>query len=881
MKNMEQTEETLQQQPGATTPLMQQYYELKRKYPDAIMLYRVGDFYETFGEDAIKTSNTLGIILSNRNNGGSQVELAGFPYHSLDLYLPKLVRAGYRVAICEQLEKPSPTKKIVRRGVTELITPGVTTDDKLLDFKSNNFLACIHTEQQRLGIALLDISTGEFSVSEGDWAYIEKLIQSYSPSEILLSKKNKRFWEEKMGDKYYAYYLEEWIFSNDFAYPKLLQHFEVQSLKGFGVEELQLGTIVAGVVLHYLQSTENTQIQHINSINRLWKEHFVWMDRFTIRNLELVQPLHENGRSLLDVMDMTVCPMGARMLRKWLLFPLLDIRKINERLHSVEILAEDSTFREEMTHFLKQMGDLERIISKIPSYKINPREMAQLMRSLKLIEPLKHLLQQKENQQFKNFGDTLNPCLNLVNTIEKTLTEEPPTLISKGNAIRQGCSELLDEYRSIISNSKEHLNQILQKEIEKTGIDNLKIGFNNVFGYYIEITNKHKSKTDLPSDWVRKQTLANAERFITDELKVLETKILSAEEKILELEEKIFLNLVGDVLDYIPSIQVNANIIAQLDVLQSFASVAKRWKYTKPQMDESYILEIEEGRHPVIEQQLPPDAPYIPNSVRLDTEQQQIILVTGPNMAGKSALLRQTALICILAQCGSFVPAQSARIGCIDKVFTRVGASDNISSGESTFMIEMNETSSILNNISQRSLLLLDEIGRGTSTYDGISIAWAITEFLHDNGFAMPKTLFATHYHELNELENNFPRIKNYHVATKEINNKVLFLRKLVPGGTEHSFGIHVAKMAGMPKSIVERANELLHLLEDKQLAKDQKGKLKKISPKLPPMQLNIFDATDPRLIKVGELLHQLDLNGMTPIDCLMKLHEFKKLMEG
>ncbi len=869
----------------AHTPLMQQYYSLKAKYPDAILLYRVGDFYETFGEDAIKTAAALGIILANRNNGGSQIELAGFPYHSLDVYLPKLVRAGYRVALCEQLEKPSAQKKIVKRGITEVVTPGIKLDDNLLDNGSNNYLSAVYWTGSLVGISFLDISTGEFMVAEGDWNYIDKLLQSFNPSEVLLPKGFKKVWQERYQEQYYIYCLEDWIFTEEFALPKLVKHFEVNSLKGFGIEMLKLAPITAGAMLQYLASTENDNLQHILAISRLHSEQFVWMDRFTIRNLELIQSLHENGKSLLDIIDFTLTPMGARLLKKWIVFPLTDISKIEARLDTVGYLLAEPQIGEDLAASIKVIGDLERLISKVPMGKVNPREVAQINRALQAMTTIKQALSNSDQAFLKMVSDKLNPCTVLQERIGFVLQENPPTLLNKGNVIAAGCSAELDELRYLIKNSKEILTKIQEKEAERTGIDNLKIGFNNVFGYFLEVTNKHKGRFEVPADWVRKQTLTSGERYVTEELKTLEGKILSAEDKIFALEEQIYKALLDFLLQYIEPIQQNAQLIAQLDCLLCFATGARKHNYNRPNLDEGFEINIKAGRHPVIEHQLPLGDQYVSNDLLLDTEQQQIMMITGPNMAGKSALLRQTALICLMAQMGSFVPADDAQIGLLDKVFTRVGASDNISSGESTFMVEMNETASILNNISNRSLILLDEIGRGTSTYDGISIAWSIAEFLHDNHFARPKTLFATHYHELNELESLFERIKNFHITTKEVGSKVIFLRKLAVGGSEHSFGIHVAKMAGMPKVIVDRANELLAELEQTHQHGDPKSKDKKLSSlknvtKSIPLQLNIFEATDPRHHKIIESLKQLELDGMTPIDCLMKLYELKKLVD-
>lgn len=864
------------------TPLMQQYYQAKAKYPDAVLLFRVGDFYETFGEDAITTSQVVGIVLTSRNNGGSDVELAGFPHHSLDVYLPKLVRAGYRVAICEQLEKPV-AGRVVRRGVTEVITPGVTSDDKLLDQKANNYLAAIATRKQETGIALLDISTGELLVTEGDWAYLDKILQTFSPSEVLFSKSISKDFNEKFGDKYYTYALDEWVFQQDYGREKLLEHFQTPTLKGFGVEDMDLAQSAAGVALHYLATTEKTNLKHINHIARLLPDKYVWLDRFTIRNLELVSTNHDSGKSLLDILDRTLSPMGARLMKKWTVLPLKNKTTIEQRLGSVEYFIDNQGFKNEIETYIKQTGDLERLISKVPLGKINPREVRQLARSLSTIEPIQLILR-GSNEHLKRMADTLNPCKTIQEDIEKTLCEEPPVNLTKGGAIADGADAELDELRNIIKNAQSLLIDIQQKEIEKTGISSLKIGFNNVFGYYLEVTAKYKH-LDVPKEWIRKQTLANAERYITPELKVLEEKILGAEEKTLAIEERLFQKLVGSLLDYIQPIQQNANVIAILDCLNAFSTVSMKNNYSKPILTEGYELDIKEGRHPVIEQQLPLGETYVPNDVYLDSDEQQILMITGPNMAGKSALLRQTALICLMAQMGCFVPAQAATIGLLDKVFTRVGASDNISSGESTFMVEMNETASIMNNISDRSLILLDEIGRGTSTYDGISIAWSIAEYLHESE-TRPKTLFATHYHELNELAERFSRIKNYHVATKEIGQKVIFLRKLTEGGSEHSFGVHVAKMAGMPNSIVNRANEILAQLEDKHIdnqsitnKSETKEKVKAATEK--PMQLNFFDIGDPRLQRIKEALDKMDLNTTTPIELMMKVAEWKKMLES
>ncbi len=866
---------------------MQQYASVKSKYPDAILLFRVGDFYETFGEDAITASQVLGITLTKRNNGGSDVPLAGFPYHSLDNYLPRMVRAGYRVAICEQLEKPSKEKKIVKRGVTELVTPGVATGDKLLDHKSNNFLASVQFgKKNSFGIAFLDLSTGEFMVSEGDASYIDKLIQSFQPSEIIFTKGRQKDFDALFGDKIYTYPLDEWIFTTDYTREKLLAHFEVQNLKGFGVEELELSQIAAGSILHYLATTENNNLKHITTISRLHADRYVWLDRFTIRNLELIYSPNEGGISLLDIMDKTISPMGARLMRKWVVLPLNIPTQIESRLEMVQYFTQQNELSEEIKNSIRVVGDLERLISKVPLGKINPREVVQLKRSLDAIEPVKDILTNCENDYLQKIGAGLNSCQLLRDQIEKEVLEDPPVNLSKGGVMADGIHDELDELRHIVKNSKDLLLEIQRTEAERTGIDNLKIGFNNVFGYYLEVTNKYKNKGLVPDDWTRKQTLTGSERYITEELKKLEAKILGAEEKILVIEEQLFAQLILSIAEFIEPVQHNASLIARVDCLLSFAQIATKNNYCRPIIDDGFKIEIEEGRHPVIEQHLDLGETFVPNDVHLDNEDQQILMITGPNMAGKSALLRQTALICLMAQMGSFVPAKSAKIGLVDKVFTRVGASDNISSGESTFMVEMNETASIMNNISERSLILLDEIGRGTSTYDGISIAWSIAEFLHNNGQHRPKTLFATHYHELNELANKFPRIRNYSIATKEVGQKVIFLRKLIPGGSNHSFGIYVAKLAGMPQSVVKRATEILKQLEQKSISNEANGgkpaELKDTLQQMPTesMQLKIFESNDPLAEKIKESLSEIDLNGMTPIECMMKLNELKKMLE-
>ena len=866
---------------------MKQYFSIKGKYPDAVLLFRVGDFYETFGEDAILASQVLNITLTRRNNGGSDIELAGFPHHSMNTYLHKLVRAGYRVAICDQLEKPSKEKKIVKRGVVEVVTPGVTTDDKLLDHKSNNYLgSVVFGKKDRLGLALLDISTGEFLVSEGNQSYIDKLIQSFRPNEILYSKKNKAIYENAFGDKYYSFALEEWVYTIDFGREKLLEHFQVPSLKGFGVEELDIAQIAAGAALHYLATTENTNLQHINSIGRIEQDRYVWLDRFTIRNLELVYSNHETGIPLINILDQTISPMGARLLKKWVVLPLKSISAIEARLDMVDYFLQHQDVTETISQHIRQIGDLERLISILPLGKIAPRETVQLRQALEVLVPTKEVLMNSDNTYLKKIGDGLNPCPVLKEQLQKWIVEEPPVNLTKGGVMAAGINAELDDLRQTISNSKDILLELQRKEAEQTGIDNLKIGFNNVFGYYLEVTNKYKNKGLVPPEWTRKQTLTNAERYITEELKQLEAKILTAEERSLVLEDELFQELVLAISEFIKPIQHNASLIARLDCLLSFSKVALKQQYCRPQINEELVIDIKEGRHPVIEQHLDLGETYIPNDVFLDNNSQQILMITGPNMAGKSAVLRQTALMVLMAQMGSFVPAKSATIGLVDKVFTRVGASDNISSGESTFMVEMNETASIMNNVSNRSLILLDEIGRGTSTYDGISIAWSIAEFLHNNGQVQPKTLFATHYHELNELANKFTRIKNFNIATKEVGQKVIFLRKLVAGGSHHSFGVHVAKMAGMPKSIVDRATEILTQLEQKSIENSTntgKGiKTKKADMSSIPTdnyQLNIFETTSPELEQLKEQLKAIDVNSITPIEALMKLNELKKLL--
>jgi len=871
------------------TPLMKQYFAIKAKHPDAILLFRVGDFYETFSEDAIAASKALGIVLTARNNGGSKIELAGFPFHSLALYLPRLVKAGFRVAICEQLERPSKEKKIVRRGVTEVVTPGVTTDDKLLDHSRNNYLAAVYFgKREQVGVSFLDISTGEFLVCEGDFAYTDKLLQSFMPSEVIFSKDKADLFNRKFGDKFYTYTLDEWVFTEDYTREKLLERFEVQNLKGFGVENMGLAQIAAGATLHYLATTENKNLQHISSLSRILPDNYVWLDRFTIRNLELLYSPHDGGVPLVDILDKTCSPMGARLLKKWVVLPLKSKERVEARHEIVAFFLKDEELRHEIELQIRVMGDLERLISRVPLGKINPREVKQLERALTAVNPIKEKLLQTDLKSLHNIADGLNPLPTLCQEIALQIIEEPPVNLNKGGVIANGFNAELDELRGIIKNAQGLLESIRNREAEATGIDNLKIGFNNVFGYYLEVTNKHKGK-DMPEDWVRKQTLTNAERYITDELKQLETKILGAEEKILAIETRLFDELILTLGEYIRPVQHNASLIAQLDCLISFAKISQRNNYVRPSMNDGYAIDIKNGRHPVIEQQLELGESYVPNDVFLDKDEQQVLMITGPNMSGKSALLRQTALISLMAQMGCFVPAASADLGMIDKVFTRVGASDNISSGESTFMVEMNETASIMNNISDRSLILLDEIGRGTSTYDGISIAWSIAEFLHNNGQVQPKTLFATHYHELNELAGRFPRVRNFHVSTKEVGQKVIFLRKLTPGGSEHSFGIHVAKMAGMPRAIVERASHILAQLEEQRVNTSEgdvttSDGIKTTNPNtediMASMQLSIFETNDPVVGKIKEQLLDLNVNSMTPIECMMKLNELRGLLD-
>ena len=855
------------------TPLMKQYNEIKRKYPDACLLFRVGDFYETFGEDAVRASKILGITLTKRGAGSSsETALAGFPHHSLNTYLPKLVKAGLRVAICDQLEDPKMTKTIVKRGVTELVTPGVSMNDEVLSSNSNNFLAAIYFGKKNLGVAFLDVSTGEFLTAEGNKDYIDKLLQNFQPSEVLVPKNSKGDFKQAFGEDFHNFYLEDWVFKDDYAFEILTKHFQTVSLKGFGIEELQDGIIASGAILYYLSETQHNKVQHITSIQRIAEDAYVWMDRFTIRNLELYHSYNPNAVTLLNVIDKTLSPMGGRLLKRWLALPLKDINKVRNRHEVVSYLKENREVLKSIQNQIKQISDLERLISKIATGKVSPREVVYLKESLDAIIPVKMLALQSKNESVKVIGDSLHSCDLLREKIKNTLNQEAPVAISKGNAIAKGVNAELDDLRAISTSGKAFLEGIEKRESEKTGILSLKISFNNVFGYYIEVRNTHKDK--VPTDWIRKQTLVSAERYITEELKEYETKILGAEEKIFKLEVDLFEQLVAWIATYIKPVQLNANLIAQLDCLTSFTQLAIENKYVCPELDESLELEIKNGRHPVIEKQLPIGVPYIANDVFLDRETQQLIMITGPNMSGKSAILRQTALIVLLAQMGSFVPADSVRMGIIDKIFTRVGASDNISMGESTFMVEMNETASILNNISDRSLVLLDEIGRGTSTYDGISIAWAIADFLHEHP-ARPKTLFATHYHELNEMTNILSRIQNYNVSVKELKDNVLFIRKLVKGGSAHSFGIHVAKMAGMPQTVILKAQKLL-----KKLEKDHSGEaLNGIKSEKEAMQMSFFNLDDPLLEEIKQEILNLDINTLTPIEAMMKLNEIKRML--
>jgi len=858
----------------AETPLMKQYNQIKAKYPDALLLFRVGDFYETFGEDAVKTANILNIVLTKRGKDSpSEIFLAGFPYHSLDNYLPKLVRAGMRVAICDQLEDPKMTKTIVKRGVTELVTPGVSYNDKVLDGRENNFLAAVHFGDKKNGVAFLDVSTGEFLVAEGNAEYVDKLIQGFQPKEILFQKAKQKLYAETISGNAYTYKLDDWIFTDDFALENLQKHFEVKSLKGFGVDSMMQANVAASAVLYYLSDTQHDKLGHIKNISRIEEDNYVWLDRFTIRNLELLYSPNENATTLIQILDQTITPPGSRMMRRWMVLPLKEVTPINERLEIVSFLTEKENFREVLSSHLKEIGDLERIISKVATGRINPKEILQLARALRALVPIKKACAESGNMQLKTIADQLNLCDVLRGRIENEIHSDAAIAVGRGQVIADHVNAELDELRRLQTSGKEYLENIRQREIDATGISSIKISFNNVFGYYIEVTNTHKDK--VPATWIRKQTLVNAERYITEELKEYETKILGAEEKIHALETKLLNDLIFSMSDYILPVQHNAIQLAKLDCLHAFASVAIANNYVRPEVNQSLVIDIKDGRHPVIEKQLPVGEVYIANDIYLDNQSQQIMMITGPNMSGKSALLRQTAIITLMAQMGSFVPAKSAKLGIVDKVFTRVGASDNISSGESTFMVEMNETASILNNLSERSLIILDEIGRGTSTYDGISIAWAITEYLHQNKTARPKTMFATHYHELNEMCTSFDRIKNFNVAVKEIGNKVIFMRKLMPGGSNHSFGIHVARMAGMPKEVISRADQVLLQLE-KNHGSDLKNGAKEIAADA-KMQLSFFQLDDPVLMQIKEQIESIDINTLTPVEALMKLNEIKK----
>jgi DNA mismatch repair protein MutS len=860
------------------TPLMKQYYNIKTKHPDAILLFRVGDFYETFGEDAIRTSEILGIILTRRANGSASfVELAGFPYHALDTYLPRLVRAGQRVAICEQLEDPKLTKKIVKRGIIEMVTPGVLLNENVLNHKENNVLAAVHIDKKIAGVAFLDISTGEFLTTEGTIEYIDQMLNNFQPKEVLFEKGKKDLFLEYFGPKFYTFKLDDWIFTPEAANDRLLKQFETSSLKGFGVQNLNFGIIAAGAILYYLDLTQHEQLGHITNLARIEENRYVWLDKFTIKNLELFHSPYEGARTLIDVMDRTISPMGGRLLKRWISLPLKDIQPVNERLDVVQYFVENVAIKDEIAGLIHQIGDLERLISKVAVNRINPREVVQLKRALKAIEPLRDLCENGGCLPLTQIAEQLNPCKSIADKIDKELNNDPPVQLNKGNAIATGVSGELDELRKILYNGKDYLAELQIRESERTGITSLKVSFNNVFGYYIEVRNTHKDK--VPPEWIRKQTLVSAERYITEELKEYESKILGAEEKIITLETKLFTDLVLAILEYIPPIQLNSALIARLDCLQSFAVISVENNYIRPVLNDSRVLDVTEGRHPVIEKQLPDGESYVPNDMILDTEDQQIIILTGPNMSGKSALLRQTALIVLMAQTGCFVPAKAANIGMVDKIFTRVGASDNISLGESTFMVEMNETASILNNLSDRSLVLLDEIGRGTSTYDGISIAWAMVEYLHENKLRA-KTLFATHYHELNEMESSFSRVKNYNVSIKELNNKVIFLRKLKRGGSEHSFGIHVARMAGMPRSVVNRADEILKELEQSHDKKELAKPIADIAGHREGMQLSIFQLDDPVLKQIRDEILEIDIDNLTPVEALNKLYNKKKLLK-
>ncbi len=868
---------------SAVTPMMRQFLELKAKHPDAVLLFRCGDFYETYCSDAVVASEILGITLTKRSNGknpaAQATEMAGFPFHALDTYLPKLVRAGKRVAICDQLEDPKMTKKLVKRGITELVTPGVSINDNILNYKENNFLAAVHFGKPMCGVSFLDISTGEFLIAEGTFDYIDKLLVNFRPKEVLFERGNKKRFEECFGSKLLTFELDDWVFTDEFANEKLTKHFETKNLKGFGISHLRSGIVAAGAILHYLGVTLHTQISHIRNISRIEEERYVRLDKFTIRSLELLGSMHDGGSSLLSVIDKTVTPMGARLLKRWMVFPLKDKKPIDERLDIVEYYFREPAFRDIVEEQLHKIGDLERIISKVAAARISPRELVQLKIALQAIEPIKQACEQSSNEVIKNIGARLDCCADIRDRIAREIVPEPPLLLNKGGVVADGINEQLDELRAIAYHGKDYLMQLQQRESERTGIPSLKISFNNVFGYYIEVRNTYKD--NVPEEWIRKQTLVNAERYITQELKEYEEKILGAEEKIISLESRIFGEIVTELASYIPSIQLNATLLARLDTLLSFANVSRAYKYIRPVISEENILDIKQGRHPVIERQMAVGENYIPNDLYLDSDKQQIIIITGPNMAGKSALLRQTALITLLAQIGCFVPADSAHIGLVDKIFTRVGASDNISAGESTFMVEMTEAASILNNLSARSLVLFDELGRGTSTYDGMSIAWAIVEHIHENAKGRARTLFATHYHELNEMEKSFPRIKNFNVSVREIDGRVIFLRKLQPGGSEHSFGIHVAKLAGMPKSVVKRSEQILSKLE----ANDNRGDIKsapttEIADSREGVQLNFFQLDDPVLSQVRDEILGIDVNNLTPLEALNKLNEIQKIVK-
>ena len=865
------------------TPMMKQFFDLKAKHPDALLLFRCGDFYETYCDDAVEAAGILGITLTHRNNGAGVKgdEMAGFPHHALDTYLPKLIRAGKRVAICDQLEDPKLTKKLVKRGITELVTPGVAMTDNVLNYKENNFLAAVHFGKSACGVAFLDISTGEFLTSEGTYDYVEKLLGNFQPKEVLFERNRKADFERHFGTKYFTFELDDWVFTDQTSKQKLLKHFDVKNLKGFGVDHLHSGIIASGAILQYLEATLHTNIGHITTLSRIEEERYVRLDKFTVRSLELVYPMQEDGKSLLDVIDKTVSPMGARMLKRWMVFPLKDVGRINKRLDVVEYFFREPDFKELVNEQFQRIGDLERIISKVATGRVSPREVVALKVALKALKPVKEACLLAENQELNRIGESIQLCAPLVSRIEKEIQDEPPQLVNKGGVIKEGVSEELDELRHIAYSGKDYLLKIQERETAATGIASLKIGYNNVFGYYLEVRNTYKDK--VPAEWIRKQTLAQAERYITQELKEYEEKILGAEDKILSLETRLFNELVMAMQEFIPAIQNNATLTAHLDCLLSFAKTASENGYIRPVIDDTDVIDIKQGRHPVIETELPLGERYVPNDIYLDTQKQQIMIITGPNMAGKSALLRQTALIVLLAQIGCFVPAESARIGLVDKIFTRVGASDNISLGESTFMVEMTEAANILNNVTPKSLVLFDELGRGTSTYDGISIAWAIVEYLHEHPKAQARTLFATHYHELNEMEKNFSRIKNYNVSVKEVDNKVIFLRKLTRGGSEHSFGIHVAQIAGMPKSIVKRANTILKQLETDNSGVGSVGKpsAETLNQSRDGMQLSFFQLDDPVLCQVRDEILNLDINNLTPVEALNKLNDIKRIVKG